>query len=91
MGWPDAYDAYDGFAGRIQESGLKNALETTRENREQRRLNRGENAEFGEVTLARQRRVSGGNGQKKSQPDKGWDFEYWWCRGDWFRTNSLNA
>ena len=40
----------------------------------------GENAEFGVVTLARQRRISGGNRQKKSQPDKGWDFEYWWRR-----------
>lgn len=42
----------------------------------------GENAEFGVVTLARQRRISGGNRQKKSQPDKGWDFEYWWSWRD---------
>ncbi len=49
----------------------ENALETRRENREQRRRDGGENAGFGVVTLARQRRISVGNRQKKSQPDKG--------------------
>ena len=51
--------------GKVSErSSLENALETTRENRKQRRLNGVENAEFGVVTLARQRCVSGGRGQK---------------------------
>ena len=33
-------------------------------------------------TRVRQRRVSGRNRQKKSQPDKGWDFTLWWSWGE---------
>jgi hypothetical protein len=39
---------------------------------------------------ARNRANTGATG-KKIPTDKSWDLGYWWCRGDWFRTNSLNA
>jgi hypothetical protein len=29
--------------------------------------------------MSRKPRQHRGNGQKKSQPDKGWDFTLWWC------------
>jgi hypothetical protein len=29
--------------------------------------------------------------QAKIPTDKSRDFYEWWCRGDWFRTNSLNT
>ncbi len=43
------------------------------------------NGDFGRDVLKRQRPETAptqGDGQKKSQPDKGWDFTLWWSWGD---------
>ena len=36
----------------------------------------------GQGVVNRRTAVSLGNRQKKSQPDKGWDFTLWWSRGE---------
>ena len=36
----------------------------------------------GQAVVNRPTAVSLGYGQKKSQPDEGWDFTLWWNRGE---------
>ena len=57
----------------------------TRENGEQRGVGGGKNDDFAGVALARlgpKTAPTLGEGAKKIPTDEGWDFGYWWSRGE---------
>ena len=63
-----------------------NAQEGSREQREKNARMRAWNGDFRRAVLKRPWRETvptlGELAKKKSQPDKGWDFEYWWWMVD---------